>query len=113
MEVENQNPSRSVEVSISSQERLSHSSGQAELTFDAPEGDSWETARRRLREVLQDNPKLARSLTLLLEETDGSPVPGDEDELIRRARAGEFGRDVFLDWYGEDLAEKLKSTSVE
>ena len=114
MTVKNQEVKRAPQVLAVPQEVKSHHNGLTEPACDAPEGDAWVTARRRLQVLAESNPELAHRLALLLDESEEEPILEDEeDDVIRRARAGEFGKEVFLDWFGEELAEKLKTTSFE
>jgi hypothetical protein len=61
-------------------------------------------ARARVQELLATDPDFADEVRVALT----GPVSVD-DELLSRARSGEFGEGVFVEKYGKDFATELKS----
>jgi hypothetical protein len=62
-----------------------------------------EESRKRLRELLEHNPEFARRFN--------APPTEDptDDEVLNRAREGEFGDQVFSERHGAEYTEGIKS----
>jgi len=64
----------------------------------------WANARQRMRELLETDPDFAAEFRLAV----AGPEPPD-DELLSRARAGEFGDEVFTAQFGVEAADEVSA----
>jgi hypothetical protein len=61
-----------------------------------------EGARKQLREAIENDPGLARRMS------HADEVAEPDDLFLERVYEGEFGRQVFVEQYGEELASQLE-----